>query len=357
MTENELLSLLAATDPARGVALPRPEAPEARLLRERVLSAPARSRGRSRPERPWLVAAIAVATVVAVALPRALDEQAAVGVSPAAAAVLERAAVATARTAHAAEGRYAYTRSRTIFSMTDMDDPPFTALVPALQETWVARDGSGRMRTARGRPYFPSERDRRRWLEHGSPPLGLAPGSVSIARLRPIRAEAARLAKRDPATLDARELDLLLSSPAVLPTDTDALERLLRAYALTKDPPPESMVFNQIEDLLTNPYGSGALRAAAYRVLARMKGIELRRPMRDPIGRRGTAIDFPTGYTFAIRHRLVIDPTSGAVLAEETLLGRPNPEVAGKPGRILGEVVYVRSGWVDRIGSKPPAGR
>ena len=116
-------------------------------------------------------------------------------------------------------------------------------------------------------------------------------------------------------------------------------------------------MFNQIEDLLTNPYGSGALRAAAYRVLARMKGIELRGPMRDPIGRRGTAIDFPAGYTFAIRHRLVIHPASGAVLAEETLLGRPNQEVTGKPGQILGEVVYVRSGWVDRIGSRPAAGR
>src|SRR5205807_741547 len=83
------------------------------------------------------------------------------------------------------------------------------------------------------------------------------------------------LAKRDPATLDARELDLVLNSPTVLPTDPDALERLLRAYALTKDPPAKAMMFNQLEDLLANPYGSGALRAAAYRVLARMKGLEL----------------------------------------------------------------------------------
>jgi hypothetical protein len=355
MTEDRLLLLLAAADPARGAELPLTDA-EACGLRERIVSAPTRSRARAPRARPWLVGAIVVAAVGAVALPRAF-EHASVGVSPAAAAVLERAAAATARAAHVAQGRYAYTRTRSIVSMTDTDDPPFTALLPAVQESWVAGDGSGRVRTVRGRPFFPSERDRRRWLAHGSPPLGVAPGSVSIERVRPTRAEAAPLAKRDPATLDARELDLLLNSPTVLPTDPNALERLLRAYALTKEPPAEAMMFNQLEDLLTNPYGSGALRAAAYRVLARMKGVELRGPTRDPIGRRGTAIDFPAGYTDAIRYRLVIDPASGVVLAEETLLGLPNQDVAGKPGQILGQVVYVASGWVDRIGSRPAGAR
>jgi hypothetical protein len=357
MTANEILSLLAAADPAREAGLPRPDAPEARALKERILSAPTRARARSRPVRPWLVGAIlATAAVTAVGLPRALEHDP-VGVSPAAAAVLERAAAATARTTPAAAGRYAYTETRTVFAMTDTDDPPFTALVPGVQETWVAADGSGRIRTVRGEPYFPSERDRRRWLDHGSPRLGLAAGSVSIDRLRRPRADAAALAKRDPATLDARELDRLLNSPAALPTGTDALERMVRAYARTKDPPPESMMYDQLDDLLTDPYGSGALRAAAYRVLARMKGIELRGPIRDPIGRRGTAIDFPGGYTDAIGYRLVIDPATGAVLAEETLLGRPNQEVAGMPGRVLGQVVYVRSGWVDRLGSRPAADR
>jgi hypothetical protein len=45
------------------------------------------------------------------------------------------------------------------------------------------------------------------------------------------------------------------------------------------------------------------------------------------------------------------------VLAEETLLRHPGPEVAGKPGRVLGEVVYVRSGLVGRLGARPAVRR
>src|SRR2546423_515958 len=101
MTGDQLLSLLAAADPARGVELPLPDTAEARGMRERIVSAPTRSCARSRLGRPWLVGAIVAAAVGAVALPRAL-EHAPAGVSPAAAAVLERAAAATARGAHAA---------------------------------------------------------------------------------------------------------------------------------------------------------------------------------------------------------------------------------------------------------------
>src|SRR5438128_3118928 len=73
MTGNELLSLLAAADPARGVALPGPDVGEASDLRERILSAPTRSRGRRRAAQPWLVGAIVAAAVGAVILARALD--------------------------------------------------------------------------------------------------------------------------------------------------------------------------------------------------------------------------------------------------------------------------------------------
>jgi len=339
---SDVLALLRAADPVREAELPAPDA----ALRERILRmevAPAKPIRR----RVVLMALAATAAVAAAAiLPRALEREPA-----AAAAVLHRAAAA-ASAALAPSGRYAYTEATTITSATDTDDPPFTALIPAVQETWIAADGSGQIRTVNGTPYFPSERDRSRWLAHGSPPLGLSPGSVTVERLR-VRPDAAALAQRDPATLDARELDALLNAPAFLPTDTDRLERVLEEYAKTKDPPAESMMFNQLEDLLTNPYASGALRSAAYRVLARMNGIELRGPTRDPAGRPGTAIDFPAGYTWALRHRLIIEPATGAVLTEETLLGQPNDEVAGTPGTVLGEVVYGASGWVDRIGVRP----
>jgi hypothetical protein len=347
----DVLRRLAAADPVREAELPRPAGAEARALKARIVrtEVPRRLRPRVALVMPLVVGAVAAAVMLA--LPRALERDP-VGVSPAAAAVLERAAAATARTPHAVAGRYAYTEARTVFMATDTDAPPFTALVPSVQETWLAADGSGQLRTVRGKPYFPSERDRSRWVSHGSPPLGSPPGSVSLERLRANPAAAA-LGSRDPATLDARELDALLNAPVFLPVEPARLERVLRAYAATKDPPPEDMMFNQLEDLLTNPYASAELRAASYRVLAGMKGIELRGSMDDPAGRRGTAIDFPNGYGDAVRHRLIVDPATGAVLAEQTLLAHSNDEVAGEPGEILGEVVYVKSGWVGKLGALP----
>src|SRR5439155_1013658 len=232
---SDVLALLRAADPVREAELPAPDA----ALRERILRmevAPAKPIRR----RVVLMALAATAAVAAAAiLPRALEREPA-----AAAAVLHRAAAA-ASAAPAPSGRYAYTEATTITSATDTDDPPFTALIPAVQETWIAADGSGQIRTVNGTPYFPSERDRSRWLAHGSPPLGQRPGSVTVERLR-VRPDAAALAQRDPATLDARELDALLNAPAFLPTDTDRLERVLEEYAKTKDPPAERMIFNQL---------------------------------------------------------------------------------------------------------------
>ena len=343
-----VIDVLAAADPARRAELPRPGDHEARALRERVLRTDVR---RTAAGRRTLVLAIAIAAVATVGIPRALQREP-VGASPAAAAVLEQLATATAPAGHTGAGRYAYTEARTIFSVTDTDAPAFTALVPSVQETWLAANGSGRIRTVHGTPYFPSARDRSRWLTHGSPKLGASPGSVAVERLAPDTA-ARLLAERDPATLDDRELDALVNAPAFLPLEPDRLERLLREYAERKDPPAEDMMFNQLEDLLTNPYASAALRAASYRVLARMKGVELAGSIRDPAGRDGTALEFPAGYGDAVEHRLIVDPATGAVLTEQTLLVHATGELDGRPGQVVGEVTYVRSGWVSAPGELP----
>jgi len=161
-----VVDVLAAADPVRQAELPCPEDDEARALRERVLRADAR---RNVIGRRTLALAVALLAVAAVAIPRALQREP-VGASPAAAAVLEDLAAASARAGHTVAGRYAYTQARTIFGVTDTDAPAFTALVPGVQETWLAADGSGRIRTFHGTPSFPSARDRSRWRAHGSPP-------------------------------------------------------------------------------------------------------------------------------------------------------------------------------------------
>ena len=176
-----LLAVLAKEDPAREVHLPAPAGARAVALKARIVSIDVSDRRRGRA---WLaVAAVAAVATAALTLPRMFTEEH-VGASPAAAAVLQRAAVAATRTTPVRPARYAFSDAQTIFGVTDTDDPPFTALIPGRRQTWVAADGSGRVRYVPGKPYFPSARDRKRWLGHGSPPL--AAGGTSDEPLRRI---------------------------------------------------------------------------------------------------------------------------------------------------------------------------
>jgi len=106
-----VVDVLAAADPVRDAELPRPEDDDARALRERVLRADAR---RHAPGRRTLVLAAAIAALAVIGIPRALQREP-VGASPAAAAVLEDLAAASARAGHVVAGRYAYTEAKTIF--------------------------------------------------------------------------------------------------------------------------------------------------------------------------------------------------------------------------------------------------
>jgi hypothetical protein len=113
------------------------------------------------------------------------------------------------------------------------------------------------------------------------------------------------------------------------------------------------MMFNQLTELAGESWGLAELRAAAYRVLARLPGVEFAGEVRDPIGRHGVALVAPVGYTDDIRSRLIIDPHSGGVLATETVLEHRGDWIGAAPGEVVGQVVYVASGWVDQLGRRP----
>jgi len=352
MRRTDVFALLADQDPVDPRELPGPESVFAERLKDRILLAeavaPAPS---SRHRHRWatvVVVGAAVGLAVA-ALPRAFRGHE-VGASPAAAALSRAAEAAVSAPGNIPAGRYAYSRARTLWAATSTDDPPYTVLISRTVETWLAADGSGLVREGPGEPVFPSRRDHARWLAAGAPALA---GHGGDQRYRPHAPELAALAQRNPDDLDAAQLDALMNAPAALPTDPDRLERLVRAYAKTKDPPLASMMFNQLTELASEPWGSAELRAAAYRVLARIPGVELAGEQRDPLGRRGVALVAPVGYTDQIRSRVIIDPRSGDVLATETLLARRADWVGAAPGDVVGQVVDVDSGWVDEVGRRP----
>jgi hypothetical protein len=353
MTYDDPLTLLARENPVAADQLPGPESEYGRRLKARVMltDAAERPRGSRRCTRRWPAAAAAVAVVVtAVALPHALSEGK-LGASPAAAA-LDRAAKATLTSATAPAGRYAYSRAETLTAAMSTDDPPYTVLVARTIETWLAADGSGLIREGPGKLVFPGPRDRARWLADGAPQFAGDGGEQSYPAEAP---GLAAQAQRNPDDLDAAALDALMNAPAALPTDADRLERLVRAYAKTKDPPIESAMFNQLTELGGESWGAAPLRAAAYRVLARLDGVTLAGDVRDPLGRRGVGLLAPIGYTHDARTRLIINPRTGDVLATQTVLLRAADWIDAAPGAVIGQTVYVRWGWADELGE--PASR
>jgi hypothetical protein len=369
---SDTFALLAGENPVE--ELPSPHSPEAQALRERILSAepPASGADRRRRRRRLVIATTAAAVVLAalVALPRVLPEER-IGASPAAAAVLERAAVAATASGGVPAGRYAYTKAETLYAATRTDAPEYSVLLPTVRETWVAADASGRVVERRGEPIFLGRRDRALWLAAGSPPLV---GSTEPTDHR-VRAQYRRVSPgllgSDPETLDLEQLDQLLSAVPQLPTDPDRLERIIRAYSEKKDTPFEAQMFNEVSSLVHSPYASAELRAAAYRVLARIRGVELGGRRRDAAGRLGTAISAPAGYggpnesraapadstlNTEERRRLIIDPRTGNVLAEETVLTKRVEWIDGNPGDVTGSITILEQGWVETLDQRPAKG-
>lgn len=81
----------------------------------------------------------------------------------------------------------------------------------------------------------------------------------------------------------------------------------------------------QAANLITMPVRP-ATRAAAYRLLADLPGIRVQGSVTDPLGREGIGITLPHTQETplgSVEERLVVDASTGALLAE--LLGRSRP--------------------------------
>jgi hypothetical protein len=349
--KNELLARLERANPIRDDDF-APTSPQALALKQRVvLTDFAPRRGRRRP--PWralAIAAVLVAAGASATVPLLVGDER-VGASAATAAVLERAAFGASAYANPAAGRYSYTTAETLYGATSTDNPPFTYFTKSMRETWVAADGSGRVRELPSAPIFLGERDRQRFLASGDQLSTPEPTDRRVrAHYQPV---SAAILAADPTTLDLRRLDQLVSAVAQLPTDPNRLEAIIRAYAEKKDPPVESAMFGEISDLLNSPYASTELRAALYRALARVNGVNLAGATHDPAGRTGVALNAPVGYSDATRQRLVIDPQTGRVLAAETVLTKRVDWVDSEPGTVIQSIVYLNEGSVDSLEERP----
>jgi hypothetical protein len=279
----------------------------------------------------WIVSAAAVLVLV-VSISVAAQQ---IGERPASAQelLLRTANVAAARRAPSADGTYIYTNIRKDQINTSREGgATWSVVVPSVEEAWVARDGSGRLRSVIGEFRFLGPRDRERWEASGRPdiPSGASddifpPGSLAYV------------------------------DTTALPTDTAPLTRALEEDVASQNVPEAVAVFLRTGELLARSDAPPALRAALYRVASRLPGVELIGETTDPEGRTGVAV----GMTYeesgsAVRVLMVFEPDTSVLLAQERILLEPASWVDASPGTRLSFVAYLASGRTDSVDVVPP---
>jgi hypothetical protein len=334
----DLDTMLAEAAPARLASLDEPDSPAAVRLYQRItaqppVAPPVWRRHRFTTAVILGAAAAGVSAVVAIAL---LPGSPAEPVTPrssarpdaAAAAVLGQAALTAARQpagAVARPGQYVYVEAiegqRSAVGFVQGKQPVMRSgiCVQTVQD-WAAPDGSGRQVV--------------------SAPAASCAGSIPSQTFP-----------------KGQEIDgEVFAQVAQLPTDPAALQRFIAAHFQGGQAIPGA-TFEFAGTFLQ----SGArpeVRAALYRLIESLPGIEALGPMTDKLGRHGVGVGFTE---YGVRDVLIFDPVTSAVLEREGVVVEPS-QVTVPPGMAhyrLGEVinytVYLASGVVNSITAVPSA--
>jgi hypothetical protein len=314
---------------AAAVATARPVSAHAALLAhiEASEGRPRRSRVASR-RRP-LVAVLSGAAVLAVGIGLVQIDGGHEGLNSAAAAVLQRAAaVAASQPSEAPPRADQFVYSRSTEAHQASFDGEFSVLVPAELEVWISPMGNGIAREKSGPPQFLSAAERQRWIAAGSPKIG--EGGVSSEHFAK---HGGRFHYVD---------------TAGLPTEPVALRRVIEAHEVPGIPAyvgGEEGVFLTVAELLRRTYSTPALRAAAYRVVAGLAGVQLLGSTKDSIGRSGIGVAFTSR---GIRNDLIFDPKTSVLLGERTVVVDPQLSALDVgAGTVSGYTTYLESEVVD----------
>lgn len=359
MKTADIVKRIQIADPVNASDLESwPTSDRGQQILERVVSAPLHRTASRRPHRRGLprlvlpaVAVIAAIVVAVLFVPVPGTRQ---GASEAAAEVLlaaARVAENQPQTPVPAHG-YRYTKSEDAYRVyydacsipsssggtplpcprQPPDDWAFSVLVRHIREIWIAPDGSGRLLVTTGGPRFFGPKDEATWEAAGRPQLdrpgksdeSFGPGGLSYT--------------------DFSEYS----------TDPDELYDQIRSKAQGHGPSTDAEMLVLVGDLLRETVTPPDLRAALFRVAARIPGVELVGEVTDPAGRKGTAIartSDDSGYR--ARVELVFDPDTSELLAEREVLLERMDWIDAEPGTVIGYAVYLESGIVESASARP----
>jgi hypothetical protein len=140
---------------------------------------------------------------------------------------------------------------------------------------------------------------------------------------------------------------LTLEEINALPADPEALKnRTLEAIHVGVERSADDHLPMALASLLYELPASPEVRGAAYRALAALPFVKAEGHTKDPQGRPGVAIAFPSLYGQSTPNRLIIDPNTSMVLAFLN---------AGVPSRSTSTEVMLEAGWTDSEPVAPSA--
>jgi hypothetical protein len=274
-------------------------------------------------------AAVAIAAAVVAVI--ALASRGTTPTTASAATVLYASAAALERSGHSQElGPYSYLYQRTV-ERSRFVDPGGTTILRAIDETWVARNGSGRIyervlnRASIGNLHLRLQTDQR--LRVSTRPFSVGATSFSYRQLQQLPSDPRRLA----AVVDrlAERTARAYKDPPSAARSTIALY-ILRSIALLPTPTP--------------------VRAAVYRVMANTHGIRLLGRRRDAVGRTGELLVTTLGPE---RSEIIINPATGRLLQVTRILMRRSPLLPGwRPG-LISRDTYVEESVVGSTRARP----
>jgi hypothetical protein len=336
--ERQIQTLLGPADPARGVTVPPAPCSAADLIRSaeadaRVLPVPvtrsARASRRLVLAGASLVLAAGVTATVAVRragpgtggpplgpvlVPIAYQYETN---PPAAGDRLRALADRIGATGYDADsGRYAYHHYKTWGATVATSTEGYEIHYVEDEQTWIAADGSGRIRTAQLAPEFPDDASRRYWQR-------------KLSDAQPAKTPASR----------SDDLPAGMAGPGGPLTLT--ADRAQLSQKLHLDVADAVGVAKTVSDKYQTYLVPRAARAQILRILADVPGLVWRGRVTDRAGRAGVAIsaDDPAHDVQLV---LIFNAATGELYAQEMNLLREH--------KVMEYALFLRSGYADRLG-------
>ncbi|MEE1739834.1 CU044_5270 family protein [Streptomyces sp. BE147] len=322
MLKEAMLRETARTEESSTVAAARAPRPRRRTVRFLV---------------PAIACALAVGGVVAVNLTDTPgrgtpDVVSATPATPEAARLLDRIALAAGgeKRQAVADDRFVYIESKVAYAGQSAGGGPVTLPPAHSRQVWLSADGSrpGLLREE-------GEPDSRLGAEAGTPVYSLeGPG----AKPRP-----STLSGSGPSVGDPTHAYV-----ASLPTDPDALLKLIREETGGSGQDPDQRAFTAIGDLLAETWAPPRVGAALYTAAGKIPGVTVVGRATDAAGREGVAV---ARTSHGQQTQWIFDRTTYAFLGERTVLTEAGD--AGPAGTVVGSSAVLTRAAVDRAGETP----